>query len=212
MSIEVRLATAADVEGIATALGRAFADDPVWCFLAGEDPAEAKATILARLMTKVHLRGGVDEERVFVALDGDTVLGASMWTAPGHWRTPFHRWIPHAPAAFRVVGVRRVPRLAALEQIERAHPKTPPHHYLAVLGTDPAHQGRGVGSALVEPVLRECDEAGVHAYLESSKESNLPYYRRHGFEVTSPLQLRGGPVMYPMLRTPDPDRLLPPEA
>mgnify|MGYP000553009847 CR=1 FL=1 len=63
-----------------------------------------------------------------------------------------------------------------------------------VLGTDPAHQGRGVGSALMEPVLRECDEAGLHAYLESSKASNVPFYRRHGFEVTGSLDLPGGPV------------------
>ena len=33
-----------------------------------------------------------------------------------------------------------------------------------VLGTDPDHQGRGLGSALMAPVLEHCDRDGVGAY------------------------------------------------
>src|ERR687897_655873 len=74
----------------------------------------------------------------------------------------------------------RLPRaIKALDLIERAHPREP-HWYLAVLGTDPAHQNRGVGAALVGPVLAQCDAQGLGGYLESSKEHNIPYYRRFG--------------------------------
>ena len=50
-------------------------------------------------------------------------------------------------------------------------------------------QGQGVGSALFEGVLEECDAEGLPAYLESSNERNLPLYRRHGCEVIEDLQL-----------------------
>ena len=74
------------------------------------------------------------------------------------------------------------------EVIERAHPRDP-HYYLAVLGTDPDEQGRGIGSALIQPVLETCDRDEVPAYLESSKERNIDFYARHGFRVTDELVL-----------------------
>jgi predicted N-acetyltransferase YhbS len=55
----------------------------------------------------------------------------------------------------------------------------------------------------MEPVLRRADQDGVPAYLESSKERNIPYYRRFGFEVLSELHLpNGGPTLWPMWRVP----------
>ena len=75
-----------------------------------------------------------------------------------------------------------------------------PHYYLAALGTDPPHQGKGVGSALIEPVLARADREGIPAYLESSKETNVPFYRKHGFEVVQELAVPNGPRVWAMLR------------
>ena len=69
-----------------------------------------------------------------------------------------------------------------------------------MLGTDPRHQGRGVGSALLEPILARCDADRVPAYLESSKRSNVPFYERHGFRVLGELAIAGGPVIWRMQR------------
>jgi GNAT superfamily N-acetyltransferase len=83
------------------------------------------------------------------------------------------------------------------------HPEEP-HWYLAVLGTATDHQGKGVGSALMAPVLAKCDAEGIPAYLESSKESNIPFYRRHGFEVSGEVNVKNGPKLWPMWRDPQP--------
>jgi ribosomal protein S18 acetylase RimI-like enzyme len=102
--------------------------------------------------------------------------GAAMWAPPGRWKV--------------------------LSTLEHAHP-TEPHYYLEFLGTDPDHQGRGIGSALLQPVLDRCDEEGVGAYLESSKASNVPFYARHGFAVTRELEhKRNGPHQWLMWRDP----------
>ena len=82
-----------------------------------------------------------------------------------------------------------------------------PHYYLSVLGTDPDQQGGGVGSALLGPVLDRCDADGIAAYLESSKESNVDFYIRHGFSVTDRIDLPDdGPALWFMWREPGPRR------
>jgi hypothetical protein len=55
----------------------------------------------------------------------------------------------------------------------------------------------------MQPVLEQCDTEGLPAYLESSKEKNIPLYERYGFKVTDELRLvKGGPPLWPMWREP----------
>ena len=71
-----------------------------------------------------------------------------------------------------------------------------------MLGTEPSAQGRGIGSALMAPMIERCEAEGLPAYLESSKESNLAFYHRQGFEVTREFPVHGGrgPSMWFMWR------------
>ena len=131
------------------------------------------------------------------------LAGGALWDPPGHWRMTFGQIVRSAPKMLRSLGT-AIPRaLRVMTTVERQHPRSA-HWYLAVLGTDPVHQGKGIGSALLAPVLERCDHEGVGAYLESSKNSNIPFYRRHGFEVTSEISLPGGPSVWPMWRDPRP--------
>jgi GNAT superfamily N-acetyltransferase len=85
------------------------------------------------------------------------------------------------------------------EQMEKFHP-TEPHWYLPMIGVDPAHQGAGVGSALMTEALKAVDRDGLIAYLESSNPKNISLYERHGFEVIGEIQSGNSPVLRPMLR------------
>ena len=100
-----------------------------------------------------------------------------------------------------VSGGARMRRGIALMRITEArHPKEP-HWYLAVLGTDPAHQGHGVGSALVRHVVEATANTETPAYLETETEANVAYYDRLGFRVIDEVDVgRDGPHLWLMWR------------
>jgi len=87
------------------------------------------------------------------------------------------------------------------EQMGAFHPKYE-HWYLPMIGVEPSRQGSGVGSALMQHSLANCDADGMPAYLESSNPKNIPLYERFGFEVIGRIQAGGAPPLFPMLRKP----------
>jgi GNAT superfamily N-acetyltransferase len=196
----VRAATATDVDEVSEVLVRAFHDDPVMSYLFRSDDGRRKKT--RALFTGESKRAiGKAKGRVDTTDDGP-VKGAAIWFKPNEWRAGGMELFGQIPLMF-TMGLETPRALGLLSQMEKVHPKEP-HWYLAVLGTDPAHQGKGVGSAILGPVLTVCDQEGIGAYLESSKERNIPFYRRHGFEVTGEVKAKNGPTLWPMWRDPRP--------
>jgi ribosomal protein S18 acetylase RimI-like enzyme len=88
-----------------------------------------------------------------------------------------------------------------LEQQLAAHPHDP-HWYLPMIGVDPAHQGRGLGSALLEYSLEVVDRDRIFAYLEATSARSRALYERFGFEAISVIQAGDSPPMWPMVRQP----------
>jgi ribosomal protein S18 acetylase RimI-like enzyme len=83
----------------------------------------------------------------------------------------------------------------------RCHPSEP-QWYLPIMGVDPLQQGRGLGSALLQHALVQCDRDRKLAYLESSNPKNIPLYEGHGFELLGTIQVGTSPSIFPMLRRP----------
>ena len=73
-----------------------------------------------------------------------------------------------------------------------------------MLGTEPSRQGEGLGSAVMQPVLEECDRLEIPAYLETGTERNVAFYTRHGFHVSDEFRLPKGPPIWLMWRDPRP--------
>jgi GNAT superfamily N-acetyltransferase len=194
----VRPATSADLPAVGRALAAAFAGDPVWGHLASPKADwDARAAAWFATDAKAQMDGHgevlVDEE----------MRGAAIWASPGHWRAGLSETLAVVPSSVRLFRSRTVRALRTLSTIESRHPRHPHHWYLAMIGTDPAHQGSGVGSALINAVLERCDAEGLPAYLESSKAANVPYYARFGFVEQDAIDLpAGGPKMWPMWREP----------
>lgn len=137
------------------------------------------------------------------AFDYDTAhhiegCAAALWIPPGEHpdEAPLAALIEQsvpAPDQKDVVSV--------LEQMGEAHPQEP-HWYLPLIGTDPARQGRGHGSALLRHALAICDADRVPAYLEATSPRNVALYQRHGFEITGTIQAGNSPPITPMVRPP----------
>jgi GNAT superfamily N-acetyltransferase len=177
---------------------RSFFDDPVISWMM---PNDARRTRVGELAYGTFLR------RIYLphneVYTDDQLRGAALWAPPGRWKVPVKRQVRMAPALLRVFGARRLPLLMrGLSVIDHHHPDEVPHWHLGILGTDPPAQGKGVGSAVMAPVLDRCDREGLPAYLESSKHANIAFYRRHGFEVTEEILLPEGPTIWGMWREP----------
>ena len=182
-------------------LARAFEDDPIFEWMVPADTErrlDKLADFFADSVRTYQRRGKT-------VLTEPTLAAAALWAPPGQWKTKPADIARATPLAIRVFGRRLPLALQALTAIEKRHP-TEPHWYLGVLGTEPEHQGKGFGGALMRPILQRCDHEGIGAYLESSKESNVPYYQRFGFEITHEVALpKGGPTAWLMWRDPRPD-------
>jgi ribosomal protein S18 acetylase RimI-like enzyme len=192
-----RRASVADLPALTRALARAFADDPVarWAC----PPVSARPRMLERFYA-VRLRQLLREDEVWT---DPTRSAAALWAPPEQWRTTLRDDLALVRGMLAPRALRRLPLVFhGMTGIERRHPPAPPHWYLAILGTAPDAQGRGLGSSVLAPVLERCDEDGVGAYLESSKEQNIAFYARHGFRVTRELRLPRGPRLWTMWRDP----------
>jgi ribosomal protein S18 acetylase RimI-like enzyme len=193
----VRRATAADVPGLAAMLARAFLDDPVagWAWRADGLRLDALERFQA-----VRMRQLMDGQEIWTT---DELTSAALWAPPGRWHMTLRETAMLVPCFLRPSLFARMPVVAlGWERLERSHPRSPPHFYLAVLGTEPDAQGHGLGSAVLRPVIEQCDSDQVGAYLESSKERNVDFYARHGFRVVKEIRLLRGPKMWAMWRDP----------
>jgi ribosomal protein S18 acetylase RimI-like enzyme len=122
--------------------------------------------------------------------DRSTAIGFAKWVRPSYDdkvpSTDLPTWPEGAdgPVADDFFG-----------KIGRAHAAamgTRPHWYLEMLGTLPAAQGRGAGSALVRRGCEAADAAEEEAYLESSPDG-LHLYERFGFVKVDTVEIEWEP-------------------
>ena len=198
-SPSLRRAKQEDVPALAQMLARAFLDDPVATWAC--PPTRLRPAMLERFHA-TRLRQMLALEETWTTAD---LSCAALWTPPERWKNTLRQDAALIRCLLYPRLLARLPLVVAgLLAIEAKHPARPPHWYLPLLGTDPAAQGQGIGSAVLAPVLDQCDADGLGAYLESSKERNIDFYARHGFRVTGELHLPRGPTMWQMWRDPRP--------
>ncbi len=189
----VRRATWTDAEPLSQTLARAFQDDPlVMHLLPNEAARQSKLPRMFKLLFKLGLPfGACDVTSGYEA--------ATLWRPPGKWRIPVWQYVTNGREFLGLFGADGLRTMGIMDHIEKVHPKEP-HWYLQTIGTDPSKQGKGYGGLVMRHQLSRADEAGLPAYLESSKEKNLPIYQSFGFELTGEIKLPKGPTLYPMWR------------
>jgi GNAT superfamily N-acetyltransferase len=166
-----RRAEPEDFDAVVETLWLAFAEDPLWRWAF---PEHEKLKGLWR----VYVRSAL--ERGWVSTIGD-YAAATVWIPPGLPElTPAEE--AELPALMReLVGERGDEVLGLFDAFDGAHPHSPPHYYLTLLGTRPDRRGHGLGMRLLAANLEVIDAEGLAAYLESSNSANEPRYESVGF-------------------------------
>jgi GNAT superfamily N-acetyltransferase len=194
----VRKLGPADEPPAVAALARSFYDDPVMSWIFRDDSRRLEQLERGFALFGRTLWFNHDE-----AYTTDARAGAALWLPPGTWKVGFLRQLTLLPAMVRI-GRGDIGRLMrTLNLIENEHPHDR-HYYLPILGVSPEWQGKGLGTALLRPVLGRCDREDVPAYLEASSPRNRALYERHGFEVTGELRSGDSPPFWAMWRKPSP--------
>jgi hypothetical protein len=193
----VRLATADDVPRIATSLADAFINDPVYRWML---PGTRRLKPRLRAMFTAEMEQyGLPQGAVSTTASCD---GAVIAMPPGAWEMPKSITLAQAITWARAFGTRL--RLAARVQraLEERHLREP-HYYVRIIGVRGALQGRGLGSALMQPTLQQADSDGLPTYIEASTDRSAALYERLGFVHIAVLELpEGGPPVRLMRRPP----------
>lgn len=183
---------------------RAFATYPYLAALYPGPPARREA--IARRFYGATIADALEHGRVDAADVEGRVAAVAAWLPPGAWPQSLRRSLAFLPVA--LAALRRFPRrsrlgIQSLVRLERNHPADPPHWYLAVIAVDPAHQRRGLGSAVIRPALDLADAQGHEAFLETADPDNAAWYARLGFDTeTEEPCFDGGPPQWFMRRQP----------
>jgi GNAT superfamily N-acetyltransferase len=190
MDMIIKTALPPDQAGAIGVLTLAFSTDPMarWSL---PHPATFLATFAS--ITKAFGGNAFEKGTAWIA---DGFSGAALWLPPGARsdEESLQRLFDE-----NTDDAIKEDMQVIFEQMGKFHP-TEPHWYLPMIGVDPAHQGAGIGSALMTEALKAVDRDGSIAYLESSNPRNISLYQRHGFEVIGEIQSGSSPVLRPMLR------------
>jgi GNAT superfamily N-acetyltransferase len=192
----IRTVRADDVVPLAAGQARAFYDDPLQVWALPDD--STRLNVLTRLF---ELMIRVVSVPLGEAYTDESRSVAALWAPPGRWMVEGEAAGELAGMA-AIVGTGLTRMRQCWESMAAVHP-VDAHFYLSGLGTDPPRQGEGLGSAALAPVLTRCDEEGIPAYLESSKERNIAFYERHGFVLMETIVVPpDGPSLWTMWREP----------
>ena len=174
------------VEEAGELLARAFHDDAFSRYVV-PDPDERSDTL--PFLYEVGVRYGALFGEVYAARAAGDLLGVAVWLPPGqHRASPERIAAAGFPELGELIDPEPLERFARLQAyVAEVHERDAPadHWYLTLVGVDPAHRRRGVGGALLRPVLARADHAGLSCYLETFAEENLAFYGRLGFAVVT---------------------------
>jgi GNAT superfamily N-acetyltransferase len=182
-------------------LARAFFDDPMVEYIT-PDPVRRERHLpwFFRLATRYGQQYGET-----YTLPG-AVAGAAIWLPPGGNIVGTMRMIRLGLLAgiYRFGPPSFLKFISVMNSLEHLHKRdVPPEHwYLFLLGIDPSRQGQGVGGTIIQPVLERADKDRLPCYLETTKERNLDFYGKHGFDVVVDDRINDGPRYWTMKRDP----------
>ncbi len=183
-----------DIEKATEVLIRAFHEDPL-IQLIYPDPLERKR--YSSVLWKFMIRDGITYGEVYSPTS--KIEGVAKWLPPGKehmgiWRTIRSGGLKMGVALAKQKDERKLPPRKIQEitdYILQSHKELmkEPHWYLANIGVDPDHQGKGYGSKLIKPMLERIEKEGYSVFLETNFEGNVSLYEHLGFELVDEMKI-----------------------
>jgi GNAT superfamily N-acetyltransferase len=182
--------------GVVATVTAAFAEDPGWAFVFGNEYDRLAADFVGALFDVRIAR-----QNVWVT---DNLAAVAMWDSPGK-RDAAPGCAESVWARYRATaGEDASDRLTRYNAAVAAAAPTESYWYLGVLATDPRRQREGLATAVLTPILSEADRLGIACCLETSTAHNRRFYERRGFTQATEIVLRGGPPTWWLRRAPTP--------
>jgi GNAT superfamily N-acetyltransferase len=195
----------AEIEAGAALLARSFKDEPLFKHVFAGETVKREKTL--GLLFQATLDHHLKLCEVKAARVDGRLAGLSIAMGPGSYLlVRRRRSLTRLLSAVRLMlaypaGGRRLKRVA--DELNTRHPQEPEHWYIRLIGVEPALQGQGIGSRLVEELKTQADADGLGCYLETFDRATADFYGRRGFLVQEMLRpLDNGPTCYMMWREP----------
>jgi ribosomal protein S18 acetylase RimI-like enzyme len=169
------------VDRCAASLASAFMTDPLQTYTF---PDEAERRLKSPAHFQAFLQYGIMFGEVYASGGGE---GAVVWLPPNETDITSEK--------AEQGGLTKLPELlgeeaatrffSVLDFIDPFHKQDvpEPHWYVMVIGVDAAHQGKGLGKSLLQPVMRRAEADNVPIYLETAQPSNISFYKSLGFKI-----------------------------
>ena len=178
----MRIATLADLDLIKNILLVSFKNDPHVTWLLEESKNKSKLKVLIDYVVHQTLRRG----EIYLSDDNNAV---ALWDFERNERMSFH-YIWRNLAFLIRIGIKSVVRIVKSEaQVHNNFDKYPRYCHLYMIGVLPEEQGKGLASALMNPMIRRMKEKSIPVFLETANLRNVDIYKKKGFKIFKTLTI-----------------------
>jgi GNAT superfamily N-acetyltransferase len=190
-------ASADEAGALSRLFAAAFLYDPIYQWIARPGPRRAAA--LERFFFRMLKTHAIPFGAAWI---GEGAGAGAIWLAPNRpeAKSGLGEYFRLLFTFARLCGIKRLARGLAFDAaIARNRPQEP-HYHLAFFAVAPRLQGLGMGSALLQNLLRPADENNLPVSLENSNPRNAAFYLRAGFEPRRNIAPLGAPPVTAMWR------------
>jgi ribosomal protein S18 acetylase RimI-like enzyme len=189
---EIRMLAPSEAGRAAAVLGRGMRDNPLHVAALGLDPVirERALTGVFRSFLAMEMAA---KGRVLGAFRDGTLAGVCGMMRPGVCQlTPVEK-AALLPKLLWNCGIGGTGKLLSQFGNWSKHDPAEPHWHLGPVGVEREFQGQGIGSLLLREFGRWVDDQKAAAWLETDKDINVAFYRKHGFVVVAEDAVNGVP-------------------
>lgn len=176
----------------ADVLAQGMRDNPLHIAALGENPDRRERALAVVFRAFLHMEA-TKKGKALGALKDDRLVGVWGMMRPGCCQLAPPEKIALLPKLIGHCGLGGTAKLLAQFGNWSKHDPKTPHWHLGPVGILRELQGQGIGSLLMAEFCKIVDAEKCAAWLETDKEINVKFYRKHGFEVVAEDTVNGVP-------------------